>query len=361
MSILRFANPGSDTGRMLHSFRLVADAAHNSSGQQIDLDGIAAALVHAGQASSSGTVGAEALKRSTRADRSLDALFNQSKMYSELWRMLGWLWSAGRRSVFQTTPLGFALADNIRREGVNQITRALLRYSLLGITVPSPHTAVAGVINNRPFPLFLRLMDDLDGWMSRDELIIGVLGTTDDRDTDVIRDTVSRLRSLRAEKGATASAVMELAEQRNVQCNTLYNYTRFPLGAVSARDVGWATAARTRIHGQPLIVRRLSSGGRTALSKLRLQRDIRENELRAFPSAARAHFVNYTFYCALEEAGYDSALFSAERQTARQGCDIIVEGLGIGDAGSFLYSSVQQADPDIIKAAIELERPQQRQ
>jgi hypothetical protein len=38
-----------------------------------------------------------------------------------------------------------------------------------------------------------------------------------------------------------------------------------------------------------------------------------------------------------------------------------VEGLGIGDAGSFLYSSVQQADPDIIKAAIELERPQQRQ
>jgi hypothetical protein len=62
------------------------------------------------QASSLGAVGATARSRSTEIDRSRDPLYNQLKMYSEVYRMLGWLRPAGRRLEFTTTILGDQVA-----------------------------------------------------------------------------------------------------------------------------------------------------------------------------------------------------------------------------------------------------------
>ena len=86
--MLRFPNPGST----IENFVNVYGAAYQRlNGRVVDLDDIIAAAVAANRATSSGYVGSEAIVRSKRADRALDPLFNQLKMYAELFRTLGWL------------------------------------------------------------------------------------------------------------------------------------------------------------------------------------------------------------------------------------------------------------------------------
>ena len=86
--VLRFPNPGST----IENFVSVYGAAFaRLNGRVVDLDDMVRAVVTANLATSSGHIGEEAIARSTRADRSRDQLYNQLKMYAELFRTLGWL------------------------------------------------------------------------------------------------------------------------------------------------------------------------------------------------------------------------------------------------------------------------------
>src|SRR5688572_25968810 len=88
-AMIRLANPGSDISGFTRVFQALVDALE--ARQPFSLDDVSAALVERGLATSSGFMGPEALTRSTREDRSRDPLYNQSKMYSELFRLLGWI------------------------------------------------------------------------------------------------------------------------------------------------------------------------------------------------------------------------------------------------------------------------------
>jgi len=349
LTILRFPNPGSDMGRLMNSYKVIWDAAEQDNGQ-IDIDGMTRALVSKQQASSSGAVGAEALRRSTRIDRSRDPLFNQSKMYSELFRMLGWLWVRDKRSLFRTTPFGYAIVDNLKAGRRDQLER-LLQYSLIGITLPSPHTELQGVTNHRPFSFFLRLMEALEGWIDREELIVGVLAIRDDRIPNVFADMVAKLTANRTRAGAIDRAAAAVASANHVQHNTLQNYTRFPLGAIAAPEVGWAVEGRVKIHGETRIVRRLTHRGRAMAAQIVAARDVREADIEAFSLEQRAQFANYSMYSILENAGYDPAVFAVERQVARAGCKRLLDSLGIDQPGTFIYSPAQQASLNVLDLA----------
>jgi hypothetical protein len=86
--MLRFPNPGST----IANFVAVYAAAFKAlNGHVVGLDDLVRAVVDANLATSSGYVGDEAVNRSTREDRSRDPLYNQMKMYAELFRTMGWL------------------------------------------------------------------------------------------------------------------------------------------------------------------------------------------------------------------------------------------------------------------------------
>jgi hypothetical protein len=173
---LRFPNPGSDLSRLVNTYRLIYQGAKDLD--SFDLDTMSKIMTSHHQASSRGAVGAEALARSREEDRSRDPLYNQSKMYSEVFRMLGWLRPADRRLAFRTTILGDLVAsDFVSRP---DLVDALLRECLLGITFPNPATDNVGVSNHRPFRWLLLLAAKLDGVISRHEMILGVLAVTDD-------------------------------------------------------------------------------------------------------------------------------------------------------------------------------------
>jgi hypothetical protein len=100
--LLRFPNPGST----MDNFVRVYDAAFERlNGRIVGLDDIVDAVVAANLATSSGYMGPEAVARSTRVDRSRDPLFNQLKMYAELFRMLGWLHPTSESSLNYTFTL----------------------------------------------------------------------------------------------------------------------------------------------------------------------------------------------------------------------------------------------------------------
>ena len=85
--MLRFPNPGSHIDSFIKIYKELFDAL--SEAPFFTLDDISRTLVERNLATSSGFMGQEALTRSTREDRSRDPLYNQSKMYAELFRMLG--------------------------------------------------------------------------------------------------------------------------------------------------------------------------------------------------------------------------------------------------------------------------------
>jgi len=87
--LLRFPNPGSDISTFIRIFQELYDALCSKS--SFTLDDMSATLVSRNLATSCGYTGEAALELSTRDDRSRDPLYNQSKMYSELYKILGWI------------------------------------------------------------------------------------------------------------------------------------------------------------------------------------------------------------------------------------------------------------------------------
>lgn len=85
--LLRLLNPGSDIDSFVRIFSTLFDSLRDFTA--FAFDDISAVLVEKNLATSSGYMCEEALRRSRRARRGLDTLFNQSKSYSELFRLLG--------------------------------------------------------------------------------------------------------------------------------------------------------------------------------------------------------------------------------------------------------------------------------
>ncbi len=247
MAKLRFPNPGSDIDRMVHVFAVVASEARSRSIEIFDLDFMTDVVAGAGQASSQGAAGALAVARSRRADRSRDPLYNQLKMYSEIYRMLGWLRpSPASRLRFKVTLLGETLAFDAEQD--IPLRRGIVRESLLAVVFPNETTENFGVASSRPFSWLLQLAEELGGVVNRHEMILGLLAITDDRVTAVteVANEVLKLREGKVE--GLYAAVEDFAAGEGIQRNTLENYTRFPVGVLSSGSIGWGVSKRIWFH-----------------------------------------------------------------------------------------------------------------
>lgn len=256
----RFPNPGSDLGVFTSIFRKIAEVLGTRT---FDLDDISKTMVDAGLATSQGAVGKEALARSTRADRTRDPLYNQSKMYAELWRQLGWISSVDSAAHYQVTLAGHGLA-------AAKDPKPMVLESLLGIAAPSEALEAKNARVLRPFHAILRAMAELDGTLSRDEMIVGPLALTDDRDPEQFRTMVTTLRTARRTRAGIADLVATRSAEWGITPTTMGNYTRFPMAAM--QWTGWASGERGKLT--------LAAAGRNALSHCAELIDFRVGDLR---------------------------------------------------------------------------------
>lgn len=346
---LRFPNPGSDVSRLIHIYRLVYEG---TKGQDsFGLDEMSRILTTHLQASSRGAVGAEALSRSSETDRSRDPLYNQSKSYSEVFRMLGWLRPVDRRLAFQTTLLGDLIAEDFKSRP--DLTIGLLRECLLAITFPNPATHNVGITNSRPLRWLLLLAAELDGVITRHEMIIGLLAVTDDLKPGAFEAAVERVRRVRGSRAALMEAVCNEAARSQITVVTLENYTRFPVGVLKSSDLAWGTSKRVDdLYERPSEALLLTPLGRARAEQLKIAADIREVALEGYSLDARAAFANYGYYCMLLRSGLDYSDIADDLALARAGCSAVLSGFGISDDPfGLLYSPIQQADNAVLAKA----------
>ena len=153
--MLRFPNPGSTIQNFVAVYRAAHARLHD---KVVTLDELIKAIVEANLATSSGFMGQAAIYRSTLADRSRDPLYNQAKMYAELFRSLGWLHPTEHASLNFTFTL---LGDQV--VAADRYWLPLFCESILGVVFPSRILEIKGSFDLRPFAFILRSMRRLGG------------------------------------------------------------------------------------------------------------------------------------------------------------------------------------------------------
>jgi hypothetical protein len=296
--MLRFPNPGSTIANFVSVY---AAAFKALNGRVVDLDDLVRAVVDANLATSSGYVGDEAVSRSTRDDRSRDPLYNQMKMYAELFRTMGWLHPTQASSLSYTFTL---LGEQLVAAG--QEYWPLLKQCVLGIAYPTRVLTVMGDANLRPFAFILKTMKASGGYLSRDEMIIGPLSAASDQDARIVADVAAKITVARRNEATMDAALTAVSKSRSIQINTLQNYTRWPIAVL--RDSGWVEPFQARLgDGRKYKVFALTESGREIATMLESAIDLRLSDVEALTQEVRDAVALVAHFRMLDRAGFDIA------------------------------------------------------
>lgn len=352
---LRFPNPGSDIPRLIYTFRALVKAAKEVGIKTFDLDFMTEVTVLQGQASSRGAVGQEAIRRSRGADRSRDPLYNQLKMYSEVYRMLGWLRPTPKRRLeFSVSVLGDVVAEG---SGFHSVERQILSDSLLSITFPNPNTNNLGIEAARPFRWLMLLALGLDGMISRHEIIVGVLTIANDREPAEFDRVTARIRAIRGSKKRSQQALDTVCSSFGVSQNTLENYTRLPVAVLKDPTLGWGEKSRLRLDdGNVHEFLQLTSAGLATAEALVNRRDLREEDIDNAGASlqSRAALAEVAHIEMMRRAGLDVSAFKNIQLQATADAAGILRVLGEPSVTNLLYSPMQQASDQVIAEASRL-------
>lgn len=285
--VLRIANPGADIDSIVRIFRDIYS--HLKDRADFDLDDMSRSMVDSNNVSSHGAFGEEALRRSTRKDRSRDGIYNQSKMYAEIYRTLGWIQSTSAALRFAFSWLG----EHVAQAGD---PKPLTVECLLGMAYPNDVLGAQDGHAVRVFSAILATAKALGGGITRDEMIVGPLSFSDDRDPAALDAMLARLRRCRSERGRMEKEIEALSVSRGISHVTMGNYTRFPIAAV--QWAGWAKkTSRSMLT--------LTDVGQATIGRLATLQDVRLSDYKAMPASAKAPFLRLTAHLMLERAGFD--------------------------------------------------------
>ncbi|HDR7314286.1 hypothetical protein ACRS52_18985 [Bacillus cytotoxicus] len=295
--MIRFPNPGSNIPTMTKIFQVLYSYLNKQ--YSFSLDDMSRTLTLANLASSSGYMGEEALNRSTRKERALDPLYNQSKMYAEVYRTLGWIQSTPESKLtFSFTLLGEHMAT------AKSNPLPLIRQCLLGINYPNKVLGIKSPNINRPFFTILKTMKDLGGVINRDEMIIGPLSLsyTDENYIKMI-NKLGQIREALNNKQALKQALEDLSRELKIQVNTLHNYTRFPMAAL--RYSKWVEDKPIKIYkGSPTMLS-LTEEGEALVNWLNEIENVYYTDIDKMDENELAIICRIGFFEMLERADFD--------------------------------------------------------
>ncbi|KAB2902484.1 MAG: hypothetical protein F9K27_16705 [Anaerolineae bacterium] len=331
--MLRFPNPGSDVDSFIRIFYKLHEELNQQ--QAFDLDDMSRVLVKSNLATSSGYMGQEALDRSTRDDRSRDPLYNQSKMYSELFKILGWIHPTSNSALNFTFTL---MGDHA--VAAKQNPKSFFKQCLLGIVYPNAILKVTGNYALRPFVTILRTAQALGDTICRDELIVGPLCLQDDRDIGQFNKMIERLLSVRTSFSELQRWKAEISHNRQIQPNTLENYTRFPIAVL--KWSGWfRDQRRSDIYGRSIPFLNLTDEGESLLKAISHQIDVRASDLTNVHPETRVALIRLGFYRTLERANFDLSPVKSGLWKDEQLANAYIKSESV----NLLFSPFQEIEP----------------
>ncbi len=340
--IFRFANPGSDIRKFISTYKVLYTKLKDKNDFTHD-DGFET-LIENSLVSSSGAIGQEAILRSRRADRSRDPLYNQHKMYSELYRMLGWYEPGTMNTKFNIPEFGWYI-----HEADDDLSRKLFELNLFHIASPHPLTNIRGNNILRPFPLILKLLLNLDGHIQREEIIITVLACANDTNPDYLNQAVEKIQKIRGEDGGLKrlkANIDTIVTEHGISANTLGNYTRFIFGALKWLDLAQPVRVRG-IYDKSIVMYRLTEYGKTIAEELITKVDIRNDDIALYTIEERAAFGLFSIYYHLERLGYDLSDPESQKDIKhlKEKCQRIIDAYDL-DNNDFLYFGNQEASTE---------------
>ena len=304
--MIRFPNPGSNISQLITIFQELYQSLHDMT--YFTLDDMSKTLTKTNLAASCGYVGERALVLSTRDNRSRDPLYNQSKMYAELFRSLGWIGSTQDSALNYTFTL---LGAHAAVETDN--SKDIFEESILGINYPNQVINTQFPEASRVFANILHTANELNGYICRDELIIGPLSNNDITDEN-FASMIERLQKIRGNFGLLQDAIYSLSSQTGIQVNTLNNYTRFPIAVLIY--CGWFEKIRTKdcYKNRSMVMLKLTPKGYAKERKIRDCLDIRVSDYERIPKSKQPSLIGLGFYSMLERSNFDISPVASQLQ-----------------------------------------------
>lgn len=301
-----------------------------------DLDDMAATIAKTKLMTAYGYAGDAALALSNTENDSLNSTKMNAKMYAEVFRLLGWVTSAGDNSyplVFTYIGEHAALADDVL---------PLYEQCVLGINNPQEIMDVKYDEKVRFFKATLFSLQDLGGIMYKHELCLGPM-SIDDLDKSQYNRMITYLKKLRGSYGRYQDAYQALCDDLGVKPTLPDNSTRLPIAFM--KTCGWVESQRTRKLYPPksLECLCLTQHGADLADSLREVKDLRMDEYYSYPEHTRNSLIRLGVYSMLLRAGYDT---SPVQETMRQDQVVCADVLNGKELLFFPYQTLHRSVVD---------------
>ena len=339
--MIRFRNPGTQYTTQVQVFRELYKAYKDAP--SFDLDDMAATIAKTKLMTAYGYAGDAALALSNTENDSLNSTKMNAKMYAEVFRLLGWVTSAGDNSyplVFTYIGEHAALADDVL---------PLYEQCVLGINNPQEIMDVKYDEKVRFFKATLFSLQDLGGIMYKHELCLGPM-SIDDLDKSQYNRMITYLKKLRGSYGRYQDAYQALCDDLGVKPTLPDNSTRLPIAFM--KTCGWVESQRTRKLYPPksLECLCLTQQGADLANSLREVKDLRMDEYYSYPEHTRNSLIRLGVYSMLLRAGYDT---SPVQETMRQDQVVCADVL---NGKELLFSPYQTLHRSVVDEALGIHR-----
>ena len=208
MNMIRFRNPGTQYTTQVQVFKELYKEYKDAP--SFDLDDMASTITKTKLMTAYGYAGDAALALSNTENDSLNSTKMNAKMYAEVFRLLGWITSAGSGSY----PLVFTYIGE--HAASTDDVLPLYEQCVLGINNPQEIMDVKYDEKVRFFKAALFSLEDLDGIMYKHELCLGPM-SIDDLDNSQYRRMIAYLKGLRGSYRRYQDAYQALCDDLQVK------------------------------------------------------------------------------------------------------------------------------------------------
>lgn len=339
--MIRFRNPSSSLETMLASFEQMYEELKDR--EYFDNDDIALVLAKANLMASSGFTGDAALVLGANKDRSKDKTYNNAKMFAEIFRLLGLISVVNDvSSNYRFTYIGeHMMAPNADK-------KAIVEQCILGMNNPNKIMDVSYDESVRFFSCVLLTMDQLDGYICRDEMILGPMCVNDNSPSEFAK-MIKYIRSVRGDFSRLQGDLEKLA--KSLQANkkggmsvtSVQNCTRFPISVLKYCD--WVDSENTYIYGKSVLFMKLTRHGRETVKKIKTLQDIRLDDYEKSSHKQKQALIRLGAYAMLGRAKFDLSTVEQDIKRDKEECESILKGREIlfSPYQTLEYSEVNQA------------------
>lgn len=337
--MIRFRNSGSDPENQVTILGLLHESFQD--GSAFDLEEFANTVAQKHMMSSNGFSGKQALDESRTDDKSKDSMLMDSKLYVEVFRMLGWLVP---KEPQQSYPVVISfLGEHIAKSATNW--KPLYRECLINMISQTEFTTNVKYSENcRPMVAILQFAIELDGIITSREMCMGPMCLNDNTPNSFTK-LCEELRDLRNKTDAERKAAFrKFAKNLDMQENSVVNCTRFPIAALVG--AGFLKPISKIIGGKTQHCFEITKAGRDICSTVMSLRDMRLDEFNKYAKKEQDALIRLGFFSMLERAGYDISAKASTVRRDKQTCKHILNGKNI------LFSPYQILHKDLVNNAL---------